>query len=165
MIATEMFLNELNEEAVTTRKFIADVPMDKAEWQPHPKCLTLKALATHIAELPIWITYALTTEELDFATNHHQPAAVNSLPELQELFETSLANGRSHLTPDNESKMNDPWTLRSGDTVYSTMTKAETIRRIFNQIIHHRAQLAIYFHMLNIPVPPTYGTRADYAGA
>jgi len=109
MIATEMFLNELNEEAVTTRKFMAAIPMEKAEWQPHSKCLTLKALATHIAELPIWITYALTTDELDFASNHHQPAAVNTLTELQELFETSLANGRSHLIPEKESKLNAPW--------------------------------------------------------
>lgn len=54
MIATEMFLNEMNAEAVTTRKFIAVVPTDKLDWQPHPKSMTLRGLATHLAELLEW---------------------------------------------------------------------------------------------------------------
>lgn len=164
MMLTEMFLTEMNREAVTTRKFMAAVPTDNLDWQPHPKSMTMRVLATHIAELPTWVTLALTTDELDFAASPYAPTIVNSTAELQELFEKSLADGRSHLLPENEGKLNEPWTLRSGDTVFSTTTKAETIRHAFNQIVHHRAQLGVYFRLLGIPVPATYGPSADDPG-
>lgn len=164
MIAVEMFLKEMNQEAVTTRKFMAAVPMDKLDWQPHHKSMKMRSLVTHIAELPTWVTLALTTDELDFGSNPYHPPLINSMAELQELFESSLANGRSHLVPENEAKMEEPWTLRSGETVFSTSTKAETIRHAFNQIVHHRAQLGVYFRLLDIKVPATYGPSADFPG-
>ncbi len=164
MIATEMFLEEMNREAVTTRKFLAAVPSDKLDWQPHPKSMSIRALATHIAELPTWVTLALTTEELDFAASPQTPTIHNSTAEIQEHFERSLVEGRLHLTPECELKMNEPWTLRSGDTIFSTTTKAQTIRHAFNQIVHHRAQLGVYLRLLDIPVPATYGPSADDPG-
>ena len=65
----DLFLKELEAEAQTTRKMLAIVPNDKYDWQPHPKSMTIKSLTTHIAELPGWISIALTTDELDFANN------------------------------------------------------------------------------------------------
>ena len=69
----KMFSKELEQEAQTTRKMLERVPNDKYDWQPHPKSMTIKRLATHIAELPSWVTMALTTDELDFASNPYQP--------------------------------------------------------------------------------------------
>ena len=34
---------------------------------------------------------------------------------------------------------------------------------IFNHIIHHRAQLTVYFRLLNVAVPGMYGPSADEA--
>jgi len=164
MTLIEMFVKEMNQEAVATRKVLAAVPNDKLDWQPHNKSMSIRALATHIAELPTWVTMALTTEELDFASSPYKPTIVNSTQELIELFEKSLADGRSQLIPENEAKMGEPWTLRSGDTIFSTTTKAETIRHAFNQITHHRAQLGVYLRLLDIPVPATYGPSADDPG-
>ena len=62
-----MLLKEMEQEAAITRKMLAIVPNDKFDWQPHPKSMTIRRLATHIAELPGWVKMALTTEELDFA--------------------------------------------------------------------------------------------------
>ena len=160
----ELFLKEINQEAIATRKILAAVPGDKLDWQPHAKSMTIRNLATHLAELPSWVTLALTTEELDFASSPFAPTEINSTQDLMELFEKSLADGRLQLMPENEAKMNEPWTLRSGDSVFSTNTKAETIRHAFNQITHHRAQLGVYLRLLDIPVPATYGPSADDPG-
>ncbi|HEY0092025.1 MAG TPA: DinB family protein [Flavobacterium sp.] len=160
----EMFLKEINQEAVSTRKVLAAVPNDRLDWQPHPKSMSVRALATHIAELPSWISMVLTTEELDFAAQPYEQTILNSTQELIELFEKSLAEGRDQLIPENEAKMGEPWTLRSGDTIFSTTTKAETVRHAFNQITHHRAQLGVYLRLLDIPVPATYGPSADDPG-
>jgi len=32
---------------------------------------------------------------------------------------------------------------------------------VFNHIIHHRAQLGVYYRMNNVPVPSSYGPSAD----
>src|ERR1700759_4616563 len=67
MTMTQKFLNELEQEAKTTRKMLSIVPDDKLDWQPHPKSMTLRRLATHVAELPGWVAMAINTEGLDLA--------------------------------------------------------------------------------------------------
>lgn len=164
MSLIEMLLKEMNQEAVTTRKFLSAIPEEKLDWQPHQKSMSIRALATHIAELPTWVKLALTTDELDFAAAPYEPTRVDSVSDLQNLFEKSLDEGRSQLTPDNEGKLQQPWTLRNGETVFSTTSKLETIRHAFNQITHHRAQLGVYLRLLDIAVPASYGPSADDPG-
>jgi uncharacterized damage-inducible protein DinB len=161
MDVIKMFSKELEQEAQTTRKMLERVPNDKYDWQPHPKSMTVKRLATHIAELPSWVSMTLTTDELDFANNPYQPENINSTDELLAYFERSLADGRDHLTRATEGQLTQPWTLRNGDQIYSTSSKAEVIRMAFSQIIHHRAQLGVYLRLLDIPIPGSYGPSAD----
>jgi uncharacterized damage-inducible protein DinB len=161
MDVIKMFSKELEQEAQTTRKMLERVPNDKYDWQPHPKSMTVKRLATHIAELPSWVSMTLTTDELDFANNPYQPENINSTDELLAYFERSLADGRDHLTRATEDQLTQPWTLRNGDQIYSTSSKAEVIRMAFSQIIHHRAQLGVYLRLLDIPIPGSYGPSAD----
>jgi uncharacterized damage-inducible protein DinB len=96
------------------------IPDDKYDWKPHEKSMTIRQLSSHIAELPTWITMVLTSDELDFAANPYDPPKVNSTKELMEVFEKSLENGFSELKEENESKMDEPWTLRNADQIYST---------------------------------------------
>lgn len=134
MSRIKMYLKELEQEALTTRKMLQRVPTDKFAWQPHEKSMTIKRLATHIAELPTWITMAIKTDELDFADNPYQPTDVNTTEELLAYFETSLADGRSELKEENESLLDKDWTLRNGQQIYSVEPKADVIRMSINQI-------------------------------
>lgn len=161
MSRIKMYLKELEQEALTTRKMLQRVPTDKFAWQPHEKSMTVKRLATHIAELPTWITMAIKTDELDFADNPYQPTDVNTTEELLAYFESSLADGRSELKEENESLLDKDWTLRNGQQVYSVEPKADVIRMSINQIIHHRAQLGVFLRLLDIPIPGSFGPSAD----
>ncbi|HEY0898733.1 MAG TPA: DinB family protein [Sphingobacteriaceae bacterium] len=156
-----MLLKEMEQEAQTTRKMLERVPNDKYGWKPHEKSMTIKQLATHIAELPSWVTMALTTNELDFASNPYQPVDIKSTEELLGYFERSLADGKTHLEKATEDLLNENWILREGETIYSTSSKGEVIRMAFSQIVHHRAQLGVYLRLLNIPIPGSYGPSAD----
>jgi len=60
-----------------------------------------------------------------------------------------------------EAQMNDPWTMRNGETIYNTSPKAEVIRMSINQTIHHRAQLGVFLRLLDIAIPGSYGPSAD----
>lgn len=157
----QLLSKELDQEAQITRKMLQRVPDDKFDWKPHEKSMTMMQLTTHIAELPSWITMALTSSELDFATMPYEPTKVNSTAELLELFEKSLESGRTSLNNATEEALWPEWTLRNGDQIYSVWTKYEVIRHAFAQTIHHRAQLGVYLRLLNIPIPGSYGPSAD----
>lgn len=163
MTQIEAFAKELENEAVTTRKMLSAIPTDKFGWAPHEKSMTIKRLATHIAELPNWIGMALHTDELDFENNPYTVEDVNTTEELLAYFEKCLADGRKNLAEgkDKEAALQDIWTLRNGDTVYSKEPKWEVLRMAMSQIIHHRAQMGVNLRLLNIPVPGSYGPSAD----
>jgi uncharacterized damage-inducible protein DinB len=152
---------EMKRESEVTRKMLERVPEDKLDWKPHEKSMTMRSLATHIAELPSWVTMALTTSELDFADNPYKPVLINTNAELLSHFESSLASGLTQLSKAKEDDLLPDWTLRNGDVIYSVESKADVIRMSFCQIVHHRAQLGVYLRLLDIPIPGSYGPSAD----
>jgi len=161
MSMTAMFHKELQQESATTRKMLERIPDDKYDWKPHEKSMTIRQLATHIAELPTWMPMVLNTEELDFATTPYEPKQIDDTASLMAYFEQSLQEGLADLTPENEAKVDEMWTLRSGDDIYSKTSKADFLRITMNQIVHHRAQMGVFLRLLNIPIPGSYGPSAD----
>lgn len=157
----QQLVKELEQEAVTTRKMLAAVPDDKYDWKPHPKSMTIRQLATHIAELPGWVTMTLHTSELDFAANPYKQEEITSTKNLLHYFEKTLADGKAHLENAKEEDLMPTWTLRNGDQILSVSTKAEVIRMAYCQIVHHRAQLGVYLRLLDVPIPGSYGPSAD----
>ena len=157
----EFLLKELEQEAQITRKFLALVPFDKAEWAPHEKSMKMMPLSTHIAELPSWISLGLTTEELDFATAPYEPIVVNNTQDLLAVFEKSYEQAKTELTKATEEVLTERWVLRNGEQMLGDMDKYGIIRIAFNQTTHHRAQLGVYFRLLGIAVPSSYGPSAD----
>jgi uncharacterized damage-inducible protein DinB len=165
MTLIPMLLKELEQEAQTTRKFLAIVPNDKFDWKPHDKSMSIQQLANHIAELPGWVSFALTTDELDFAKNHYEPSVMKNSAELLAGFEKAYGEGKAALEGTNEKELEKNWTMRNGETIYAVMTKAEVIRMSLSQTTHHRAQLGVYLRLLGIAVPGSYGPTADYPEA
>jgi len=154
-------VKEMEEQALVTKKFMELVPEDKFEWQPHVKNMTMKRLAAHVAELPSWVAMAVTTDELDFESTPYEHQPIESTADLLAYFEKSLEAGHSALLKTDEATLDEKWTMRSGETIYSVSTKGETIRMAYNQLVHHRAQLGVYFRLLDIPVPQSFGPTAD----
>src|SRR5436190_21547028 len=64
----DAFIAELKQEAVNTRKMLERVPEDKFLWKPHEKSMTIGRLASHIADIPVWVNRTLEANEFDFAT-------------------------------------------------------------------------------------------------
>ena len=157
----DIYREELEQEALTTRKMLERVPTEQFGWKPHEKSMDIKMLATHIAELPTWVTMTIKTDGLDFAANAYNPTDVKNTEELMQHFESSLKDGLSELTPDKLEHLEEVWTLRNGEEIYSASPKYAFIRTTLSQIVHHRAQLGVYLRLLNIPIPGSYGPSAD----
>jgi uncharacterized damage-inducible protein DinB len=161
MTTIETLLEELEAEAVTTRKMLACVPNDKYDWQPHPKSMTIRRLVTHIADIPSWVEIAIYDDEHNFATTTHREPVINSTDELLKFQNESVEKAKAALESASEDILNEPWTLANGDYVISVRTKAETIRMAYCQIVHHRAQLGVFLRLLDVAIPGSYGPSAD----
>ena len=82
--------------------------------------MTIRTLATHIAELPDWILFTLNSHELDFAKHPYDPLVINSTEKLMETFEKSFANGKEALATTTEAELEKNWVLRNGCLLYTS---------------------------------------------
>jgi len=148
-------------ELASTRRILERYPEGKVDWKPHDKSMALGALATHIAELPGLGAMLLEMDGVDIAAREHKAPASNSA-ELVKLFDTTAAKLRAAVANATYADLEKKWTLRFGDQVLLTGTRRELMRGLLmNHIIHHRAQLGVYYRLLGIPVPGIYGPSAD----
>ena len=162
MNQNEQFIAEMEAEAKNTRKMLERVPVDKLTWQPHEKSMMLGRLASHVAELPSWITMTINTDEFDLAKMDYKPLQYTTNEELLAHFEQNQAAAIHALQTSTEEDLMKPWTLRRGDHVMMTMPKAAVIRNwALSHQVHHRGQLSVYLRMLDIPVPGMYGPSKD----
>ena len=58
-----------------------------------------------------------------------------------------------------------PWSLLAGGKEIFTMPRIAVLRSfVMNHLIHHRAQLGVYYRLCDVPVPAMYGPTADEWG-
>jgi uncharacterized damage-inducible protein DinB len=157
-------LEEFDQEMARTRRMLKGVPADRMDWSPHEKSWTLGELATHLAQLPGWTGPTLQAGELDLAAMDREALAPPSPgPKgLLDLFDRLVGEARKAVESVSVDAMEDPWTLRTGETEIFTVPRWNVFRMtVLNHIIHHRAQLGVYLRLLDLPVPQVYGSTAD----
>lgn len=162
MTKAKLLLSEVKQEAKATRALLERVPFEKADYKPHEKSMTLKRLATHVAEINGWWKECLTMDVLDFSKGDSKPKEINSTADILALHDDLLAKAEVILSNAADEKFNVDWTMRNGEVVYFTMPKAEVVRTwCMNHLYHHRGQLTVYLRLLDVPLPSIYGPTAD----
>jgi uncharacterized damage-inducible protein DinB len=161
MTRKEQLIQQLDAEAATTKKFIEVYPFDKNEYQIHPKSMKMGSLFSHILELPDWASMGLTTDELDFEKSAYVPMLFHNKKDAETYFENALIKAKKTILETPEEVFDQTWILRNGSLVLMTDTKENVVRHAHNQTVHHRAQLGVYYRILEIPVPASYGPSAD----
>jgi len=161
MAIIETLLQELEQEAQTTRRVLERVPDASLGWKPHEKSMSLGQLALHIATVPGAVAEMAAGPGLDMPPAFVQPSAQTSA-ELLPALEQSLVKARAALGGIDDRRALEPWTLKRGDRVLMSMPRAAVLRTIMlNHWYHHRGQLSVYLRELNVPVPSIYGPSAD----
>lgn len=168
MSIAQAMLQEFEMESATTRKFLERVPAGKYDWKPHEKSMTLGRLAGHVAEMGMWGQMTAEMDEIDIAPVGQEPykACVATSPEqLLADFDKYTAAFKQALPKVTDEKMMKPWSLKAGGNTLFTIPRVACLRNfVLNHNVHHRAQLGVYFRLLDIPVPQTYGPSADETG-
>ncbi len=153
---------DYDDEVKNTRKLLERVPMDDAHrsYKPHAKSMELDRLATHVAELPGWMKYALESELLQLPLDF-KPTIASSSAELLEMFDKAVEEGRAALDAATDEDMAKNWTFKWGDVFSMTEPRPKVVRSFLNHLVHHRAQLGVYLRLNEIAVPGMYGPSAD----
>jgi hypothetical protein len=141
------------------------VPDDKGHWKPHPKSFPMAHLAQLVTRLPGWTMMVMDKTELDIA-----PPGGGGFPGytfettatlLTELDRNAKA-ARASIARASDADFDVPWTFKRGGATMMTMSRYQILRSMMlNHLVHHRAQLAMYLRMVDLPVPSMYGPSAD----
>ena len=166
MSVSEAALLEFDEEFASTRKFLELVPDDKLTWKPHEKSMELGRLAWHIADFPEWCRdtfkhdFMRLTEEDGAKAMHGWKDKKRA--EILERFDRDLTEARAMLAKASDADLARHWKMEWGGQVIIDSPREQVLRKwVMNHMIHHRAQLGVYFRLIGIALPGVYGPSAD----
>jgi uncharacterized damage-inducible protein DinB len=160
----QSMLPEFDYEMANTRKTLERVPDDKFDWKAHEKSFSMGGVASHLSNLPSWTSIIIGADEFDMAPGGQplKTPPLHSRQELLETFDKNVAAARQALETETDEHVLQNWKLLSGGYEVMAMPRVAVLRGfVMNHIIHHRAQLTVYFRLNDIPVPSLYGPTAD----
>jgi uncharacterized damage-inducible protein DinB len=160
MKLTELFLAELEREAVPTRRTLERVPDGRYDWRPHEKSMALGYLAELVARLPSWSVFMINQDELDITTYKAEPLRTSR--ELVQALDEGVAATRDALMSTTDEHLMKNWRLVAGGRVAYDQPRYIALRdSVFNHLAHHRGQLTVYLRLNDVAVPSIYGPSAD----
>jgi hypothetical protein len=168
MAIKESILPEFEKEMETTRLVLERVPDACAQWKPHPKSRSLGELSSHLADIPRFVPWILTSESFDAAPPGGQAyrfPRFESTEKLVSNFNENVGTARAAIAAvPADSDFMVPWSLkRAGQTFFMVPRVAALRTFLLNHMIHHRGQLTVYLRLQDVPLPSVYGPTADQA--
>jgi len=165
MSIAQGMLGEFDNEMANTRRTLERVPEDKLDYAPDAKSMKLGRLAGHIAEMVGWGALASSADEFDMdpdGKGSHKPFHATGREQLLAEFDKNVAAARKALEGVSDSQMMQEWKLKANGRTLLALPRVAVLRSmVMNHIIHHRAQLGVYYRLNGIPVPALYGPSAD----
>jgi uncharacterized damage-inducible protein DinB len=160
MSMIEALIQELEQEAQTTRRVLERVPGDHLGWKPHDKSMSLGQLALHTATITGLVSDLVRQSPIQ-APQFVQPSAT-SAAELVPALEQSVAKAKENLRAIGDAGLAGTFRVVLGDKELLAMPVGAALRSIMlNHWYHHRGQLSVYLRELGVPVPSIYGPSAD----
>lgn len=161
MALIDGMLQELEEEAKTTRRVLERVPDNQLNWRPHQKARTLGELALHVATVPGGVAQFVASPSPAQAPNFTDPSP-QSASELVPALDQSIANAKKVLGGMNDADLMSTWRVMQGERELFAVPRVAMLRSIMlNHWYHHRGQLTMYLRTLDVPLPSIYGPSAD----
>ena len=160
MALIDGLLQELQQEAETTRRVLERVPDAHLGWKPHAKSMTVGQLALHVATTPGGVAEMAAQPFIELP-QFNQPAATKAA-ELIAALEESVAKAHRVLGGMDDAALAFTWKVMNGGQEVMAMPRGAVLRAIMlNHWYHHRGQLSVYLRLLGVPVPSIYGPSAD----
>jgi uncharacterized damage-inducible protein DinB len=166
MSIAQKLLAEMDEEFAGTRKFLELVPDDKLTWKPHEKSMELGYLAWHIADMPGWCRETVAKDLLSMSEEDGaemmRAREGKKRADMLARFDRDASEAREVLAKASDSDLEQHWKMEWAGQVVIDSPREQVIRKwVLNHMIHHRAQLGVYYRLLGMAIPGMYGPSAD----
>ena len=137
-------------------------------FKPHSKSMSLGHLSTFLAVIPTWGQFILTMDSYDIAPDGvpvPQVQVVRSQRELLDMWDDNIRTVRAALEKASDAHLQKTWSLLASRNANLTQQRYLVFRTMFlNHLIHHRAQLGVFFRLLGVAVPAVYADSGDEKG-
>jgi uncharacterized damage-inducible protein DinB len=161
MAIIDGMLQELEQEARTTRRVLERIPDDQLGWRPHAKARTLGELAMHVAIVPGALAQLISSPSPAQIGNFTDPVPKNTA-ELITAHDESIAKAKQALAAMDDDAITATWRLMRGERELLAVPRIAMLRSVMlNHWYHHRGQLTVYLKELDVPIPSIYGPSAD----
>ena len=161
MALIDGMLQELDQEAQTTRRVLERIPDNQLTWRPHEKARTLGELALHVAIVPGAVAELVATQSTVQAPQFTDPSP-KSAAELIPALDQSIAQAKKLLGGMDDAALMATWRMMQGERELLAVPRMAILRSIMlNHWYHHRGQLTMYLRQLDVPIPSIYGPSAD----
>ena len=161
MALIDGMLQELEQEAQTTRRVLERVPDNQLSWRPHEKARTLGELALHIAMVPGAVAELVGTQSTVQAPKFTE-LSPTSASELIPALDESIAKAKKVLGGMDDTALMATWRMMQGERELFALPRIALLRSVMlNHWYHHRGQLTVYLRELDVPIPSIYGPSAD----
>lgn len=160
MMTNEWLINEFKEEVKTTRHVLKRIPGDRLSWAPHSKSMSLGQLALHVAKIPGELAELFS--ELTQEVPSVPLSEATSLEEILSTLDESEAIAVEKLSSWGEEDFGVEWKMVQGGNTIMAAPRMVMVRQLMlNHWYHHRGQLTVYLRLLDVALPPVYGSSAD----
>jgi len=161
MAMIDGLLQELEQEARTTRRVLERVPEDRLSWRPHPTARTLGELALHVAIVPGAIAELAASPSPAQVPRFADPSP-KAASELIPALDAAIGKARKALGAMDDASLAATWRLMLGDRELFAIPRVAFLRStMLNHWYHHRGQLSVYLRQLGVKIPSIYGPSAD----
>lgn len=154
----QQFADVFTRENATTRRVLAAIPEDAADFRPHPRSKTTRELAGNFALDQGAVAAALTG---DWKWPPNRPAAAATLAGAIDAFDATTQAVLRALAVTPESRLFETVPFMIGPKQSADMRVIDVMWFMVLDSIHHRGQLSIYLRMVGAKVPSIYGPSGD----
>ena len=161
MALIDGMLQELEQEAQTTRRVLERVPNNQLAWRPHEKARTLGELAMHVATVPGGVAELVASQSPAQVPNFAD-RRLQSASELIPALDASIAKAKKVLGKMHDAELMATWRMMQGERELFAVPRVAMLRSIMlNHWYHHRGQLTVYLRELDVAIPSIYGPSGD----
>lgn len=151
----DQLLQTIEGEFATTKKVLAAVPDDKADYRPDPKARTARELAWHIACNEVMFLAGIAAKS--FEQTEDLPNATSNTAEMVAWYEENFRAGVAKLRQLSGEHLAEPVNFYGA----FTLPVVQYLNFLTSHSIHHRGQLSVYLRPMGAKVPAIYGPSAD----
>ncbi len=151
----DFLLSGIENEFELTKRVLAAIPDDRADYRPDPKSRTAGELAWHIVSCELYFLEGLAAGS--FAGGDDPPNPTQNVAELMALYDSGFKAGIEKVRQLGGEQLAAPL------NAFNVFNYPAVIYLTFlqNHTVHHRGQLSAYLRPMGAPVPAIYGPSGD----